>query len=144
KIYTKKTAHVRPGITFGQGAPEARPADSPPMAAPAPLLPSLPDVQKQAERILLTHYSPVGLIINKHLEVLHFRGHTGPFLEHAHGDASLNLLKMAREGLTPSLRSAVMQAIKQNVRVHQPAIRVKQNGHFVELAVEVIPYNVPP
>ena len=46
---------------------------------------------QQADRILLNAFSPAGVIINRHLEVLQFRGRTSPYLEHAHGEASLNL-----------------------------------------------------
>lgn len=144
KIYVKKTTHVRPTVTFGPPPAEARPPDGEPPVPPTAVAPSLTDVQRHAERILLTNYAPTGVIINKHMEVLQFRGHTGPFLEHAHGDASLNLLKMAREGLVVELRTAVSRAIKQNVRVHHTGVRVKQNGHLLEFALEVIPYAVPP
>ena len=41
------------------------------------------------------------------LQIVQFRGQTGPFLEPAPGEASLNLLKMAREGLLYGLRTAV-------------------------------------
>src|SRR5207245_1708463 len=51
-----------------------------------------------------------------------------------HGEASLDLLKMAREELTLNLRTAVSKAIKTNTRT-------RQNG---DVAIEVIPYTVPP
>jgi two-component system CheB/CheR fusion protein len=104
----------------------------------------LADVQKQAERILLTHYSPAGVIINSRMEVLQFRGRTGPFFEHAHGEASLSLLKMAREGLVVELRAAVSKALKHNTRVRQEGALVKQNGNYLNVTVEVVPFQVPP
>ena len=39
--------------------------------------------------------------------IVQFRGQTGAFLEPAPGEASLSLLKMAREGLLHGLRSAL-------------------------------------
>ena len=69
------------------------------------------------------------------MEVLQFRGRTGTYLEHAPGAASLNLLKMAREGLMLDLRTVVSKAIKQNTRIRQPGVRIKLNGHTVEIAI---------
>jgi two-component system, chemotaxis family, CheB/CheR fusion protein len=146
KIYSKKATHLRPAVTFGPAGTDARlaPPEAPTPAAAAAYAPHLVDVQKQADRILLTHYSPSGVIINPQMEVLQFRGHTGPYLEHAHGEASLSLLKMAREGLILDLRTTVSKAIKQNTRMRQEGLRVKQNGHLIEFALEVVPFTVPP
>ncbi|HEY9606009.1 MAG TPA: chemotaxis protein CheB [Allocoleopsis sp.] len=38
------------------------------------------DLQKEADRIVLDQYAPVGIIINNDLEILHFRGQTSPYL----------------------------------------------------------------
>jgi two-component system CheB/CheR fusion protein len=145
RSYSKKATHLRPAVSFGHRSlnPHLAASRQEPTRA-VPVGPSLSDLQKQADRILLGNYCPAGVIINEHMEVLQFRGHTGPFLEHAHGDASLNLLKMAREDVTSDLRAAVAKAINQNVRVLRPGIRVRQNGHSVETTIEVIPYTVPP
>lgn len=101
-------------------------------------------MQKQADRIVLTSYSLPGVVINSNLDVLQFRGRTGIFLEHTHGEATLNLLKMAREGLMPNLRTIVAKTIRQNARVRQEGLRVRQNGHFIECSVEIIPFTTPP
>ena len=145
KIYVKKGTQIRPGVSFAQSPPQlhAIPARLK-SGAPAPVSPTLSDVQKQAERILLNYYSPAGVIINKHMDVLQFRGHTGPYLEHADGEASLNLLKMVRPELVFELRTAVTRAIRQNARVRQPGIGVKENGHTLQVALEIVPYTVPP
>jgi two-component system CheB/CheR fusion protein len=78
------------------------------------------------------------------LEVLHFLGRTGLYLEHAHGEASLNLLKMAREGLAMDLRALVNKAIKQNVRIRQKNVRVRHNDHDSHVNLEALPFQVPP
>ena len=144
KIYLKKASHTRPAVSFGHeiSQPTARAGEK---EAPSQLhvAPAISEVQKQADRIVLTSYSLPGVVINKQLEVLQFRGRTGPFLEHAHGEATLYLLKMAREGLMPELRTAVAKTIKQNVRVRQENLRVRQNGHFIACNIEIIPFTVP-
>jgi two-component system CheB/CheR fusion protein len=144
KIYAKKIAQSRPVVSFSRGMPESAAAvegEAPPSLTGSP---SITDVHKYADRIVLTSYSLPGVVINKDLDVLQFRGRTGLFLEHVHGEATLNLLKMAREGLMPELRAVVAKTIKQNVRVRQEGLRVRQNGHFIRCSIEVIPFGVPP
>lgn len=145
KIYARKSVQSRPTLNFGQDLTgPARTGETEAAALPMNLSPTVTDVQKQADRIVLTSYSLPGVVINSNLEVLQFRGRTGAFLEHSHGEATLNLLKMAREGLMPELRVAVAKTIRQNVRVREEGLRVRQNGHFIECNVEIIPFTVPP
>jgi two-component system CheB/CheR fusion protein len=144
KIYAKKAAGSRPTMSFRHEMPEQPTRGEKEPIPPVPITPPITDVQKQADRIVLTSYSLPGVVINRNMEVLQFRGRTGAFLEHSHGEATLNLLKMAREGLMPGLRTAVAKTIKQNVRVRQEGLRVRQNGHFIESNVEIIPFAVPP
>jgi two-component system CheB/CheR fusion protein len=143
KIYAKKAASFRPSVSFGHeiSTPAANVEKE---ALSRPISPTITEVQKQADRIVLTSYSLPGVVINANLDVLQFRGRTGIFLEHGHGEATLNLLKMAREGLMPVLRTIVAKTIKQNMRVRQEGLRVRQNGHFLECSVEIIPFTVPP
>ncbi|HEX5223440.1 MAG TPA: chemotaxis protein CheB [Verrucomicrobiae bacterium] len=144
KVYVKKGVQVRPAVTFAHGVIEPPMVREHKVAAQAPAAPTITDVQKQADRIILANYSLPGVVINKQMEVLQFRGRTGPFLEHFHGEASLHLLKMAREGLGLELRAAVTKAIKQNTRVRHEGARVKQNGHTLECNIEIIPFSPPP
>src|SRR6266567_632054 len=83
------------------------------------------------------------VLVNENFEILHFRGHTGPYLEPSPGVASLNLLKMAREGLLMSLRSSLEIARKKNVVARKESVRVEANGapRFVNL--HVAPVKVP-
>jgi two-component system CheB/CheR fusion protein len=144
KIYSKKAVQSRPAVSFGHELPEPAGTGEREAARPMPVTPTITEVQKQADRIVLTSYSLPGVVINSNLEVLQFRGRTGTFLEHAHGEATLNLLKMARDGLMPELRTAVARTIKENVRVRQEGLRVRQNGHFIKCNMEIIPFSVPP
>ena len=143
RVYYKKSTHLRPAVAFSPPFPTSNP-DQHSEPTPAELSANFADVQKQADRILLTHYSPAGVVINRQMEVLQFRGRTGEFLEHTHGEASLNLLKMAREGLLMDLRAATTQAMKQNTRIRREHVRVKHNGHSSEINIEVVPFQVPP
>ncbi|MGH7859882.1 MAG: CheR family methyltransferase, partial [Candidatus Binatia bacterium] len=81
------------------------------------------EVQKEADRILVAKYAPPGVLINADLEILQFRGDTGPYLAPAPGKASLNLLKMAREGLLVALRAAVLKAKRDGAPVRKEGLR---------------------
>ncbi len=95
-------------------------------------------LQREAERILLTKYVRPGVLINADMEILQFRGDTGPYLAPAPGKASLNLLKMAREGLLVALRGAVAKASKEESAVRAEGLRVKFNGGYREVHLEVV------
>src|SRR5262249_26941871 len=57
----------------------------------------------------------------------------------APGDPSLSLLKMAREGLLYGLRTALHAARKRNVAVRREGLRVRHNGGWRDLTLEVLP-----
>jgi two-component system CheB/CheR fusion protein len=101
------------------------------------------DVQKEADRVLLARYAPVGVVADETMTVLQFRGRTAPYLEPAPGMASLDLFRMLREGLLAEVRAAVAQAKAENATVVRDGLRVTENGGRA-VRVEVIPFKVPP
>ncbi|MEO6894054.1 MAG: PAS domain S-box protein [Ginsengibacter sp.] len=72
------------------------------------------DFQKKADDILLSKYTPPGVIVNEQFDIVQFRGSTRDFLEPPTGKASLNVLKMAREGLSFEIRNALHEAKTTN------------------------------
>jgi len=94
-------------------------------------------LQQEADRIVLERHAPAGLVINRDMEIVHFRGRTSPYLEPASGKASLNLLKMARGGLAEELRTAINQAAKKG-SARRKAVTFEHNGRgkSVKLSVE--------
>jgi two-component system CheB/CheR fusion protein len=97
------------------------------------------EVQRDADRILLTRYVPAGVLVNESNNVLQFRGDTGRYLTPAPGKASLNVLKMAREGLLVSLRALLQRARRESAVVREQGVRVKTNGGFTDVTLVVIP-----
>jgi two-component system CheB/CheR fusion protein len=149
KFYAKRATPRRPAVTFGHSVPEhkAGPSQSDPREAAAATVQvgSMPaEVQRQADRIVLAHYSPPGVVINREMEVLQFRGRTALYLEHPHGEASLNLMKIVREELALDLRATVNKAMKTSTRVRKKNIRVQLNSHFSHVHIEVLPFTAPP
>src|SRR5881296_2939648 len=101
------------------------------------------DLLQEVDRILLSKYAPAGVLVNEATEILQFRGHTSPYLEPAPGQASLNLLKMAREGLLMELRVAFDKARKQNAPVRREGLSIKQDGRMAQVTLQVIPMSGP-
>lgn len=141
KLFTKKASAPRLDMMFpgasdhGHVHPEIVRRATPEARAGA-------TVQTEANRQVLARYAPPGVIVDADLQIVQFRGQTGPYLEPAPGEASLNLLKMAREGLLFGLRSALQEAHKIKRPVRRPGLRVKHNGNAREVNVQVIPLDV--
>jgi len=135
KIYEKQVTGSRPLVQFAiedyklPGA--AGPRTGPSRSTPA-------DFQKEADRLLLSRYSPPGVLINEHLDILQFRGRTGPYLEAPPGEPTMNLLKMARPGLFVELRSAVNEAIARGETVRREGLRPRDEQGVREIAIEVL------
>ncbi len=141
KIYAKKSAVSRLHYNFsqtrypaGSGADVANKASESQGAQERKL-----DVEAEADRFVLKHHAPVGVVINNAMEVVQFRGRTTPYLEPAPGKPSLNLLKLARNGLALELRSLIGGARKKNAPVSKNNISFDGNSHKRILNVSVSP-----
>ncbi|MCD6049855.1 MAG: signal transduction histidine kinase, partial [Verrucomicrobia bacterium] len=135
RIYSKKGAAIRPFSHFAAQDLKTRTA----AAAHLPVHASTPgDFQKEADRILLGRYAPAGVLVNSNLEVLQFRGRTSPYLEPPMGEASFNLMKMARESLQLELGTAVREAKKANAPVRRN-VRLDDQDTTRKVNLEVIP-----
>lgn len=97
------------------------------------------DLEKTVDAILLSKYIPASVVVNHELEILQFRGSTGLFLEPSPGKASLNLLKMARQGLAFELRNAIHKAQKSGEPVRKTGLEVEVNKSVIQVAIEVVP-----
>jgi two-component system CheB/CheR fusion protein len=141
KIYSKKSAAIRPFGPFASQDLKARSVAGGrggfpvPAAAPA-------DFQKEADRFLLSRYSPAGVLINGNLEVLQFRGRTSPYLEPPTGEASFNLLKMARENLSLELATAIRE-VKRGKKPVRRSVRLNVHDATRKVNFEVIPVKAP-
>jgi two-component system CheB/CheR fusion protein len=78
---------------------------------------SAQNIAQLADRKILEMYGPPGVVINERMEILHFRGRTGPYLEPLPGAASLNILRLARPELHADLRRCILSALEHNARV---------------------------
>ena len=100
---------------------------------------STPDVVRDVDHLLLARYGPPCVLVDDNLDVVQFRGRTGTFLEPPPGQPQHNLLRMAREGLSPALRLAIDQARTTNTTARQPGLRIGEPGAERTVDLEVVP-----
>lgn len=103
---------------------------------------SYPNFQKECDRRLLAQYAPATVFVNQDLEVIHSRGELGHFLKLPSGRASLNILRMVREGLISELRSAVTQALRQDTPVRRKNVVIKNGKVSQTIDLEVAPLHM--
>ena len=97
------------------------------------------DFRKIASDILFLKYTPASVIINEHLEIVHFHGDTSPFLLPSPGKPNFNVLKMAREGISFELRNAILKLKEDNKNVVKENVIVKDQPYLVSFEVVSIP-----
>ena len=91
------------------------------------------------ERTLMQHYAAVGALVNKRGDILYLHGRTGQYLEPAPGEAGLNILKMARQGLRPGLTTALHKAVATKEPASYAGLRIKTNGDFSAANLRIQP-----
>jgi two-component system CheB/CheR fusion protein len=144
KIYQRKS--VSSPVTFGLTINTPAPVE---LEKPAPNgkeqeQPKTPiDVQREADRLLLTKYVPSAVVVNDVLEIVQTRGRTSRYLELPTGKASLNLLKMARPGLLYELRGAIDKVRKTGVPAVRENITIEDGEATITVKIEVVPFRTP-
>ena len=103
------------------------------------MVPGRDDFQKNADEVVLLRFSPPGVVVNEQLEIVQFRGLTGAWLEPSPGKPSLNILKMARKGLSFELRNAVHKAKGNHLPVVKDNLPLWSLDKEKLVTIEVIP-----
>ncbi|MHB8881633.1 MAG: chemotaxis protein CheB [Thermodesulfovibrionales bacterium] len=103
----------------------------------------LPDIQKAADSIILNRYNPAGVVINADMKIIQFKGNTGPYLEHAPGAASLDIMKLCRKDLMVELNRAIQKARNDDAPAKKEGIRFNYDGQVRTVDIEVIPFKAP-
>ena len=140
RIYLKKTStHTPMALSVDYPAQGIQQRRQPPDA-------SQPEkaLQSEVARIIFDRYAPPGVVVDADLQIVQFRGQTGAYLEPAPGEASLSLLKMAREGLLYGLRTALHSVRKSKVPVRKTGLRVRSSGGWKPVSLDVLPHVVRP
>lgn len=83
-----------------------------------------------AKRMLLQLYAPASVVTDLQGDILYVHGDTGKYLRPAPGQATLNVVDMAREGLQLELRAAIHKVVDEGVPTINKELSVKTNGDF--------------
>jgi two-component system, chemotaxis family, CheB/CheR fusion protein len=135
RIYRKKVAARVPVAISVDYSPPGLPKKRTLQDVP----PSEKALQSEVSRIIFDRYAPPGVVVDSDLQIVQFRGQTGAYLEPAPGEASLNLLKMAREGLLYGLRAAMHSVRKSKSPVRKAGLRVKAGRGWKPVTLDIIP-----
>ncbi len=146
KIYKRKAKlylgfpleHDRYGMHSSSGTNQQGPKG----IEKSPPLPTLPALHKEADRLTLQEFGPPGVIVDENLDIVQFRGQTGAFLEHQPGTATLNLLRMARDGLLIELRGLFTEVTSKKGPVVRTVVLARSDGGYRTLNLHATPLNV--
>jgi two-component system CheB/CheR fusion protein len=97
------------------------------------------DFQKNADDVLLSRYVPPGVIVNKEMDIVQFRGSTGIWLESTPGKPNLNVIKMARDGLEFELRNALHKVKTSKKPLIKEDLAFQFMGSYQKVSIEIIP-----
>jgi len=113
----------------------------------------IPENMKQQERLLkydelvkdyiLDQFSPSAVLVNQDNKILYIHGHSGKFLEPSEGDANLDILDMAREGLHLELSTALRKAKIQKKEVKCQNLKFNIYGNTISVNLTVKPISKP-
>jgi two-component system, chemotaxis family, CheB/CheR fusion protein len=141
RVYTKKDHQTQAYATFG--VDDFGPEKPREVSISGPAAREL-NLQKEINRMLLSDYTPPGVVVDKDLQIVQFHGHAGPYLDPAPGVANLRLLKMAREGLALDLRTAIHQAQEEGRTVLRKGVGMGSGREKRQIGIEVRPLKLGP
>jgi two-component system CheB/CheR fusion protein len=101
------------------------------------------NISTLAQYNLLQNYAPPSVIVNNKGEILYIHGQTGKYLEPAPGQANLNILEMAREGIRNEIRAGLHQALTRAREKKFSHLHVKTNGTHQEINLMIKPLQQP-
>ena len=91
------------------------------------------------ERKLLEQYAPATVLVDERGEILYIHGQTGKYLEPAPGEAGMNIVNMAREGLRRALAAVLQKVMVRKEAIRESSLQVKTNGDFTTIHLTVQP-----
>ncbi len=98
------------------------------------------DVGKEVDRVLLSRYSPAGVVVDEDLEVIEIRGQTTPYVQLPTGKLSFKLLALIPEtGLFLEVEKLVHQVKKSGEAARRDRLQYERDGAIGEINVEVMP-----
>ena len=99
------------------------------------------DFAEVTRRALLQSYAPASVVTNIKGDILYVHGDTGKYLRPAPGQASFNVIEMAREGLQMELRNAIQAAVEKGLPTLNCEVSFgsKNDFHIASFSVRPLP-----
>jgi two-component system, chemotaxis family, CheB/CheR fusion protein len=142
KLYRRRD--LAPGATRELNLPRIPLTDEDPLSgAPAEAGGRKANLREMTERLLLRNYTPACVAVSEEGEILYIHGRTGKYLELPPGEANLNLVRAAREGLRIELANALRRVVAERQPVHYEGLDVRTNGGFQSVNITVELADVP-
>jgi two-component system, chemotaxis family, CheB/CheR fusion protein len=94
------------------------------------------ELEKAAERLVLSEYGPAWVIANENFEIIHSCGDTSPYLKLAPGRATFSLLKMARECIRGELRKLLAKIKSEDGLVQSAVFQERDGGEIRNIRLE--------
>ncbi len=139
KIYSRRPATLPLSHDLGsyQESRHHEPHREPPPAN------NLLATHHKVDQMLLARYSPAALVVDSALRIIEFRGHTAQYIEHAPGEATLDLAKMASGGLAVEVQRLIRKAHSKAGAVRGSA-SISAGDHIRTLDLTVVPIHAEP
>ena len=104
-----------------------------------PLLSARGGLGKLTQQLLCQAYAPAAVLINRTHQILYFHGPTDRYLNLPSGEATHDLIAMAREGLRARLRAVVSKAIQNDQPATAQIACIRDSGIPLPVKVTVHP-----
>jgi two-component system CheB/CheR fusion protein len=101
--------------------------------------PATADHAELTRRLLVQHFAPAAVLVDRAGTMLYIHGDTGPWLRPAPGQPSLSLAEMAREGLKHELRAALQRAASTGKPVVRPGLATSPGREARQVDLTVRP-----
>jgi chemotaxis methyl-accepting protein methylase/signal transduction histidine kinase len=135
---------------FRRVGPAARPLELPASLLAAtdaerlsPKAAGEPPVAAIADQRLLEHFAPAAVVVRSSGQIVRFYGALERFMKLPSGEATLNVLTLARDALKPALRAALHEAVRRNHETVLEALDRKHPRRPALLQITVKPLNAP-
>ena len=143
KIYVKRPVSLRLTETVPRAPAPLPPATQGGRKIVRPIRDRQIERNRSAELVALKYFAPAGVLVDLDGEIHQFRGDTSPYVNQAEGRASLNLLKIAREGLFVAIRACLLHASTDAAPLRNEGVIVKNDTGLTTVSIIVIPVIYP-
>jgi two-component system CheB/CheR fusion protein len=100
---------------------------------------SEPTVAALADQVLLGHFAPAAVVVRSSGQIIRFYGAMDRYITLPQGEATLDVLTLARDALKPTLRAALHEAVRRNRQTVLETPDVRRDHARVTLRVTVKP-----